>query len=104
MTGGTITPWDWISMVAVYFVVWWITLFAILPFSFRRQDEENEVVLGTTASAPKKPRFLYVIIWTTIWAFIVLGAYYAVTVGLGWTVDDIPQILPRFDEPVRSQN
>jgi len=96
MTGGSFTAWDWISMVAVYFVVWGITLFAILPFSFRRQDEQEEVVLGTTASAPKRPRYFYILLWTTVWAFIVLATYYGVTAGLGYTVDDIPQILPSF--------
>ncbi len=96
MTGGSTPTWNWISMIAVYFVVWWITLFAILPFSFRAQDEQ-EVVLGTHSSAPKKPRFLYVILWTTIWSLIVFGAYYGVTVGLGFSVDDLPQILPQYD-------
>jgi len=90
--------WQWvISTVAVFFVVWWITLFAILPFSFRRQDEQDEVLLGTHASAPKKPRFLYIILWTTVWSLIVLGAYYGVTAGLGFGVEDIPQILPDYN-------
>ncbi len=97
MTGGSISTWNWISIIAVYFVVWWITLFAILPFSFRRQDEQEEVVLGTHSSAPKKPRFLYIILWTTVWSLIVLGAYYAVTVWLGFSIDDLPQILPQYN-------
>ena len=97
MTGGSLTTWDWISMVAVYFVVWWITLFAILPFSFRRQDEQDEVLLGTHSSAPKKPRFLFVILWTSVWSLLLLAAYYGVTTGLGFSVDDIPQILPDYN-------
>ncbi|MGN6307091.1 MAG: DUF1467 family protein [Mesorhizobium sp.] len=95
MTGGSFTGWNWISLIAVYFVVWWITLFAILPFSFRAQDEE-EVVLGTHASAPKKLRFLYIVLWTTVWSLIVYGTYYGVTAGLGFGVDDLPQILPTY--------
>ena len=54
-------------------------------------------MLGTHASAPKKPRFLYIILWTTVWSLIVLGAYYGVTAGLGFGVEDIPQILPDYN-------
>ncbi|MBN9245376.1 MAG: DUF1467 family protein [Mesorhizobium sp.] len=97
MSGGSTPTWNWISMVAVYFVVWWITLFAILPFSFQAQDEQEEVVPGTHSSAPKKPRLLYIVVWTSIWAIIVLGTYYAVTAWLGFSVDDLPQILPEYN-------
>jgi predicted secreted protein len=86
----------WVSVAALYFIIWWLTLFAILPFSLRTQDDEQEVVLGTVSSAPKGPHMLRAMIRTTIVSAAILGSFYLVTRGLGLTVDDIPQILPDF--------
>lgn len=86
----------WISAAALYFIVWWLTLFAILPFSLRTQDDEREIVLGTVSSAPKGPHMLRAMIRTTIVSAALLGSFYLVTRGLGLTIDDIPQIIPEF--------
>ena len=61
------------SLFAIYFVVWWIVLFAVLPFGVRTQAEAGEVTLGTTASAPIRPRLVRTVIATTIVAAIVVG-------------------------------
>ena len=42
------------SIIAIFFVVWWIVLFAVLPFGVRTQEEEGEVVLGTSAQRAGK--------------------------------------------------
>ena len=47
--------------IALYFVIWWTTLFAVLPIGVRTQGEAGEVVPGTPASAPVKPRVLWVL-------------------------------------------
>ena len=62
------------SIIAIYFVVWWIVLFAVLPFGVRTQQDAGEVTLGTAASAPMRPRLLRTAIATTIVAAIVVGA------------------------------
>ena len=36
---------------AIYFIIWWVVLFTVLPFSARSQAEEGDVTLGTTHSA-----------------------------------------------------
>jgi predicted secreted protein len=59
------------SIIAVFFVVWWIVLFAVIPFGMRTQEEEGEVILGTSASAPANPRILRTAIITTIVASVV---------------------------------
>ena len=33
--------------LALYFVIWWITLVAVLPFGIRSQQESGDVVDGT---------------------------------------------------------
>jgi predicted secreted protein len=60
--------------IALYFVVWWIVLFAVLPFGIRSQGEGGEVAHGTDPGAPSVPALREKSIWTTVWAAIVLLA------------------------------
>ena len=88
---------SWISAVALYFIVWWTVLFAVLPFGLRTQDESDDVTLGTVASAPGRPHMLKVVIRTTIVSLVICGIFYGLTRGLGYSFDDLPQIVPDFD-------
>ncbi len=92
----------WISVIAVYFVLWWLVLFAMLPFGLKTQDEDGEVTLGTVPSAPKGPHMLRAVIRTTIVTAIILGCFYVVTKGMGLGFDDIPRIVPDFKTDVGS--
>ena len=61
--------------IALYFVVWWTMLFAVLPFGVRSQAEEGDVVAGSEPGAPAMPRLAEKAIWTTVVADAVfLGA------------------------------
>jgi predicted secreted protein len=44
------------SIVAVFFVVWWLSFVAVLPIGNRSQSEAGEVVAGTDPGAPVAPR------------------------------------------------
>ena len=57
--------------IGLYFVVWWIVLFAILPVRIRSQAEAGEVVAGTEPGAPANPALFEKAIWTTIAADLV---------------------------------
>lgn len=83
-----------VSGIAMYFIFWWITLFAILPVGLRTQAEENNVTLGTVASAPAKPRIGLAFLRTTIVATAIFGIYYYVTNVHGFSFDDIPHFFP----------
>jgi predicted secreted protein len=87
----------WISYLAIFFIIWWTVLFAVLPFGLRTQDDEKDVTLGTVPSAPRGPHMLRAIIRTTIVSLIVFAVFYVVTKVLGYGVDDIPRIVPKFD-------
>ena len=84
-----------ISAIAIYFVVWWICLFVVLPWGIKTQDDEGEVVLGTTSSAPVRPQLAKKFLATTILAAIILAGMQLIVVS-GITLDDVP-LLPRFD-------
>jgi predicted secreted protein len=86
----------WVSLTAVFFIIWWLVLFVSLPIGLRTQDEEGEVVLGTTSSAPGRPHMLRAVIRTTILAVIIFGIFYVLTRVLGYSIDDIPLMVPDF--------
>jgi predicted secreted protein len=67
--------------LALYFIIWWTVLFAVLPFGVRTQGEAGEVVPGTPASAPVAPRMLRTFAITTVVAGVVFALVYAVLVG-----------------------
>lgn len=46
------------SALAVYFVIWWTVLFAVLPFGIRSQQEAGDIVEGTEPGAPVLPGLL----------------------------------------------
>ena len=61
---------------AIYFVIWWITLFLTLPFGVRSQHEDGEGAPGTDPGAPVTTGMGRKLIWTTV----ISAAIYAVAV------------------------
>jgi predicted secreted protein len=52
--------------IALYFMIWWITLFAVLPFGVHTQGDAGDVTPGTPESAPARPRLLRVFLINTV--------------------------------------
>lgn len=84
------------TALAIYFIIWWVVLFTVLPVGLRTQAEENEVVPGTVPSAPATFRFRFVFIRTTLISAIVFATYFLVTVVGGYTLDDLLALAPDF--------
>ena len=78
--------------VAIYFLIWWIVLFAILPFGVRSQTESGDVVAGTDPGAPALPRLVSKLIWTTIVATIVFAICAVIFVNKLVTLDGLGRI------------
>ncbi len=57
--------------VAIFFLIWWITLFAVLPFGVHRQDEEGKVAPGTDPGAPALANLPRKLMWTTLVCVVV---------------------------------
>ena len=64
-------PW-----VAIYFVIWWLCLFLVLPFGIRSQHETGEVSPGTEAGAPHRPYLFRRAAATTLLAAIIFSGVY----------------------------
>lgn len=87
----------WISFSAVFFIIWWTVLFAMLPFGLRTQDDDKDVTLGTVSSAPRGAHMLKTVIRTTVVSVLIVAIFYGLTKGLGYSFDDIPRFVPKFD-------
>ena len=73
---------------AIYFLIWWIALFAILPFGVRRQ-EESERAPGSDPGAPGRPRILAKLAWTTLIASLIFALFYLNDRAGFITLDDL---------------
>ena len=65
----------WVSGIVVYFLVWWVTLFAVLPLWVTHDPDDP----GYGAGAPARPRLLLkaaittavsAVIWLLIFALV----------------------------------
>lgn len=65
----------WITLAAIYFTVWWIVLFAVLPFGVRPPERPEP---GTAASAPARPMLARKFLWTSLITAGIVGVVWAV--------------------------
>lgn len=47
----------WVSGIAIYVIIWWTVIFAVLPFGVQPIAAEH-VSKGHAAGAPRRPRIL----------------------------------------------
>jgi predicted secreted protein len=70
------------SMIAIYFIMWWLILFTILPLGVRNAAEEGvEVEEGNDAGAPVAHGLKWKAVLTTIVTSVVFGIFYLALVG-----------------------
>ena len=68
--------------VATFFCLWFITLFAVLPFFAKTQDEAGDVIPGTPESAPHKINIVKVLWVNTLVAAVTFAGVYAVIANI----------------------
>lgn len=81
------------TLIAIYFVVWWTVLFAVLPFGVRTQEEEGDVTMGTTRSAPVRPLLVRKAIATSLLAAVIVGAFWLAVDVYGFDLATIAALL-----------
>ena len=81
---------DPLFLIAIYICIWWTTLFAVLPFGVRTQQEEGSVVPGTPESAPAKPRLLRAVIINTAISSVIFVIVYLIIKLRLITADTFP--------------
>lgn len=82
---------NWYAVFAIYFLMWVICAFIMLPFGLRTPDETGEALLkGQADSAPSNFRPMMVVLRATVLSGFLFGLYYANYVE-GWvTVEMLP--------------
>ena len=85
---------SFITGFAIFFIIWWLTLFIILPIGTQSQVEAGEIVDGTEPAAPVNARLGRKLLINTLVAGAVYGVYWFVTQQLGFGFHDIPEFFP----------
>jgi predicted secreted protein len=66
----------WVTGIIVYVLVWWVTLFAVLPLWVTPAEPDDP---GHAAGAPQRPRMLLKVAITTLVSVVIwLGIYVVV--------------------------
>ncbi len=79
------------SAIAIYFIIWWLVLFLVLPFGIRNAHETGETIEeGNEPGAPINPHLVQKAVITTILATAVFAVFY-LAFTRGWlNLDSLP--------------
>lgn len=78
----------WYTFLAIYFIIWWLVFFAVLPLGMSREAEETGVA-GADPGAPAVPRLGAKVVWTTLIAAVVGAAFYGVYASRLVSLEDL---------------
>lgn len=74
----------WFSVLAIYFLFWFLSLFVVLPFSANPPEELGaKAEIGHAESAPHIFRPWPIVLRTTLIAAILTGGFYFIY-RMGW--------------------
>ncbi len=79
------------TAVAIYFLIWWVVLFAVLPWGVRSQGEGG--VAGTDPGAPLLPRIKIKLVWTTVVATVIFAICAVIYIYRLVTLDDLAALM-----------
>jgi predicted secreted protein len=69
----------WTTAAAIYFLIWWVVLFAVLPFGIRNPAEEGVTVeAGHDPGAPTALGMRKKLIWTTAITTVLFAVFWVV--------------------------
>ena len=85
----------WITIAALFFVIWWVMLFASVPIIFHRSRGEGTMspVTGTSTSK-KSRRALFAVLFNTLVTAIIVGALAVAVNVYGLSADVFPHVIP----------
>jgi predicted secreted protein len=77
------------TALAIFFLIWWVVLFAVLPWGIKSQHEGEDIAPGTDPGAPSKARIGWKLAWTTVVAVAIYGVGSVVYAEHWVTVDGL---------------
>jgi predicted secreted protein len=81
------------TSIAIYFIIWWVVLFAVLPWGVRGQHEAGDIAPGTDPGAPAIPMLKRKLAWTTVVAAVIFAIWHVVYSYRLITLDDLVGVL-----------
>jgi predicted secreted protein len=78
--------------LAIFLLIWWVVLFAVLPWGIRSQHEGEDIAPGTDPGAPTKARVGCKLLWTTVMAIAIYAVCYLVYLERWITIDGLISI------------
>jgi predicted secreted protein len=66
------------TALAIFFLIWWVVLFAVLPWGIKSQHEGEDIAPGTDPGAPAKARIGWKLVWTTLAAAAIYAVGYLI--------------------------
>lgn len=86
-----------VTAIAIYFIIWWVVLFTVLPWGVRSQEEGGDVVSGSDPGAPTIPRLRWKLFWTTVVSAVVFAIFALVYIYRLVTLEDLSTLfgMPR---------
>jgi predicted secreted protein len=81
------------TALAIFFLIWWVVLFAVLPWGIRSQHEGGEIVPGTDPGAPAVPNLGRKLLWTTALSVVIFAVCYVVYVERLVTLEGLSRLL-----------
>jgi predicted secreted protein len=79
------------TAIAIYFLIWWIVLFAVLPWGVRAQGEGGTP--GTDPGAPVAPRLAIRLLWTTVISAAIFAVCAVIYIYRLITLDDLAALM-----------
>ena len=81
----------WVGAVAIYFVLWWLVLFTVLPWRATSPHElGHEIEAGHAPSAPVNPHLLAKFVATSLITAVLFAVGWRVF-ATGWvSLDSVP--------------
>jgi predicted secreted protein len=80
------------TALAIFFLIWWVVLFAVLPWGIRSQHESEDVVAGTDPGAPVSAQLGRKLLWTTLVAIAIYAGCFFVYSKHWITIDGLMAI------------
>jgi predicted secreted protein len=81
------------TAIAIYFLIWWVVLFAVLPWGIRSQEESGSIAEGTDPGAPAVPGLKRKLAWTTAVAAAVFALWYVIYTHRLISISDLAALL-----------
>jgi predicted secreted protein len=81
------------TALAIFFLIWWVVLFTVLPWGIRSQHEGGEIVPGTDPGAPAIPSLGRKLLWTTAISGAIFAGCYVVYVRHLLTLQGLSALL-----------